>query len=125
MNVKYLGSVDAVFPIDLSLVLAWSERLATPNRFRVVFWQKKEVGIEPNTQTTTFADSVEARHYDNDQPAGQVAKATTVQVATLAQLKPTQKPKVYKGQANEQTQMDTQSEIELLKQQLAELSKRI
>jgi hypothetical protein len=76
--------------------------------------------------TTTFADSVEACHNNNDQPAGHVAKATTVQVATLAQLKPTQKPKVYKGQATEQTQMDTQSEIELLKKQLAEeLSEQI
>jgi hypothetical protein len=76
-------------------------------------------------KTTTFADAVEGRHYNNDQPAGNVAKATTVQVATLEQIKPTQKPKVYKGLATERTQLDTQSEIELLKQQLAELSKHI
>jgi hypothetical protein len=78
-----------------------------------------------NQKTTTFAAAVEGRHYTNDQPAGSIAKATTVQVANLAQLQPTQNPKVYKGQATAQTQMDTQSEIELLKQQLAELSKRI
>jgi hypothetical protein len=81
--------------------------------------------ITTSQKITTFADAVEGRHYDNDQPAGSIAKATTVQVATLEQLKPTQKPKVYKGKATKQTQMDPQAQLELLKQQIEELSKRI
>jgi hypothetical protein len=60
--------------------------------------------ITTSQKTATFADAVEGRHYDNGQPPGSVAKATTVQVATLEQLKPTQKPKVYKGNATEQIQ---------------------
>jgi hypothetical protein len=78
--------------------------------------------ITTNQKTTTFAETVEGRHYNTDQPPASVAKNTTIQVATLAQLQPTQKPKVYKGQATAQSQMDPQAEIELLKQQLAELS---
>jgi hypothetical protein len=81
--------------------------------------------ITTNQKTTTFDETVEGRHYDIDQPPASVSKNTTVQVATLAQLQPTQKTKVYKGQATAQIQMDPQAEIELLKQQLAELSKRI
>jgi hypothetical protein len=46
--------------------------------------------ITTSQKTTTFADAVEGRHYDTDQPAGNVSKATTVQVATLEQLQPTQ-----------------------------------
>jgi hypothetical protein len=81
--------------------------------------------ITTNQKKTTFDETVEGRHYNNDQPAASVAKNTTVHIATLEQLQPTQKLKVYKGQATAQTQMDPQAEIELLKQQLAELSKRI
>ena len=85
----------------------------------------RNVSTITSQKTTTFADAVEGRHYDSDQPPGSVGKATTVQVATLEQLKPTQKPKVYKGKATEQTQMDPRAQLELLQQQIEELSKRI
>ena len=85
----------------------------------------RNVSTITSQKTTTFADAVEGCHYDSDQPPGSVAKATTVQVATLEQLKPTQKPKVYKGKATEQTQMDPRAQLELLQQQIEELSKRI
>jgi hypothetical protein len=85
----------------------------------------RNVSTVSSQKTTTFADTVEGRHYDNAQPARGIAKTTTVQVATLEQIQPTQKPKVYKGKATKETQMDPQAEIEFLKKRLDELSERI
>jgi hypothetical protein len=81
--------------------------------------------ITTNQKKATFDETVEACHYNNDQPPASVAKNTTVQVATLEQLQPTQKPKVYKGKATKEIQMDPQAEIEILKKRLDELSERI
>jgi hypothetical protein len=93
--------------------------------------QRREQGIPTRNVSTittdqkkaTFDETVEGRHYNNDQPPASVAKNTTVQVATMEQ--PTQKPKVYKGKATKETQMDPQAEIEFLKKRLNELSERI